>query len=727
MAVGGLSERLAFILEVDGDGAISGFRRVGDTAERELGRADNRLDKLGGRMQVAGAGALAFAGVAGRALISTGRDASNLGEVMSKNTVVFGDAAARVEDFAENAAKIGQSKRGALEAATGFGNLFVSMGLANDKSAEMSLNLTGLASDLASFSNSSPEEAILALSSALIGEAEPIRRYGVLLDDATLKQKALDMGLVQSTTGTLPPAIRAQAAYAAILEQTTTAQGDFERTSGSAANQQRVFAAEMENFRAKIGEGVLPVMTQLLSTASSVVGGIGELDAVTSGAVGSMATWGSVTLGAVGAVSVMAGTVLKMRERFQQLDPATGMATGKLNNFGRVAAGLGIAGTVAGLVQMGRSMSDLSISAGQLTEALNDTTDAGKKKLNTWIALADSEGKLDNIVRNAAATDVIAAEKLIDRAEAAGVAADKVAELREITEGKRQTDITGRANQEQYNAELGVGADSADDMADSTAGLTEKLKAQKEAIEGVIDATLAQFDSNLGYRKSIDETEGSLAGLLETQKEHGTNSEEYRDALMDAEGALLSQAGAAVKLAEDQARANGETLDAQAKARVYRAELANLAASLAPGSPLRTQIEGYIADLDSIPAEVSTRLLADAGGSFGTLQQFLTYLDAINVSGSRATGFTSLLTFKQRQLRASGGDLPPGQVLVGEGGLPEIVERDAGGGMKVIDGQRTRSRLAKGGSTGGVTINMYGSDATADEVARALTWLGRGL
>ncbi len=124
---------------------------------------------------------------------------------------------------------------------------------------------------------------------------------------------------------------------------------------------------------------------------------------------------------------------------------------------------------------------------------------------------------------------------------------------------------------------------------------------------------------------------------------------------------------------------------------------------------------------------MSTKLLADAGGSFDTLQQFLAYLDAINVSGSRASGFTSLLTFKQKQLRASGGDLPPGQVLVGEGGLPEIIERDAGGGMKVIDGQRTRSRLAKGATTGGVTINMYGSDATADEVARALTWHGRGL
>jgi hypothetical protein len=68
-----------------------------------------------------------------------------------------------------------------------------------------------------------------------------------LLDDATLKQRAMAMGLIESTTGVLPPAIKMQAAYAEVLAQTGTIQGDFARTAESGTNAQRRMAAEAEN------------------------------------------------------------------------------------------------------------------------------------------------------------------------------------------------------------------------------------------------------------------------------------------------------------------------------------------------------------------------------------------------------------------------------------------------------------------------------------------------
>ena len=194
------------------------------------------------------------------------RASSALTESMSKSSVVFGSASDSVTAWASNSAMaFGQSKQQAVEAAATFGNLFVTMGIGERASADMSKELVGLASDLASFNNTSPDEALQALRSGLAGEVEPLRRYGVLLNDATLKQAALNAGLIDNTKGVLPPQIRAQAAYRLILEQTTTAQGDFARTGDQMANSQRKLAAEWENAKAALGNVVTPEATKSVS------------------------------------------------------------------------------------------------------------------------------------------------------------------------------------------------------------------------------------------------------------------------------------------------------------------------------------------------------------------------------------------------------------------------------------------------------------------------------
>lgn len=190
--------------------------------------------------------------------------ASALAESTSKVGVVFDDSAGKVKAFAETAAKsIGQSEQQALEAAGTFGNLFVAMGLGGDTAADMSVAMVKLASDLASFNNVEPDEALLALRAGLVGEQEPLRRFGVNLNEATLKAKALELGLIRSTKQALDPAAKAQAAYALIFEQTTTAQGDFARTQDGLANQQRTMNAQWTDAKAALGEGLLPLMTDL--------------------------------------------------------------------------------------------------------------------------------------------------------------------------------------------------------------------------------------------------------------------------------------------------------------------------------------------------------------------------------------------------------------------------------------------------------------------------------
>jgi len=245
--------------------------------------------------------------------------ASDLNESLSKTQVVFGDSAKAVQQFAETSAKeLGISKRVALEATGTFGNLFSALGLGQKPAADMSKELVKLAADLASFNNVKPEDALEALRSGLLGEAEPLRKFGVSLSDARIQAEALAIGLVRPKKSAaeidlatqkyeesqkaankaikqfgednikaqpaivameqahkqlekalagekieLTAAQKAQAAYSIIMKDTATAHGDFSRTSDGLANRQRILKAEFDDMQSKLGQKLLPVMTNV--------------------------------------------------------------------------------------------------------------------------------------------------------------------------------------------------------------------------------------------------------------------------------------------------------------------------------------------------------------------------------------------------------------------------------------------------------------------------------
>jgi hypothetical protein len=195
--------------------------------------------------------------------------ASNLSETIAKAGEVFGDTSREVEKFAATAASsLGQSKQQALDAATTFAIFGKSAGLAGEDLVKFSTDFTVLASDLASFNNTSPDEAITAIGAALRGEAEPLRRFGVLLDDATLRSAALELGIISTTKNALTPQQKVLAAQEVIFRQTADAQGDFARTSDGLANSQRILAAQLDNVKTTIGTALLPIATELFANFS---------------------------------------------------------------------------------------------------------------------------------------------------------------------------------------------------------------------------------------------------------------------------------------------------------------------------------------------------------------------------------------------------------------------------------------------------------------------------
>lgn len=254
-------------------------------ARRELDGIAGTADRIGNRFSkfrapaVAALGGLAFAG---KKAIDA---ASDLNENLSKTTEIFGPQSDAIKKWAATAdTSLGLSNSAALDAAANFGLIGQKAGLGGKQTAAFSKKFTGLAADLASFNNTTPEEAITAIGAAMRGESEPIRRYGVLLDDATLRARAMRMGLIKTTKEALTPQQKALAASQEILAQTSKAQGDFARTSDSAANRQRILAAQAENTAAKFGKGLLPAYEAVLGIASKFATFMADHPALVKGA-----------------------------------------------------------------------------------------------------------------------------------------------------------------------------------------------------------------------------------------------------------------------------------------------------------------------------------------------------------------------------------------------------------------------------------------------------------
>ena len=240
----------------------------------KVGLSMSRLAKLAGGLALGAglvAGTKALAGFAVQATAA----ASDLSEVKAANEQVFGaKAAGELSAWATSAATaLGQTQTQALDAARTFGVFGQAAGLTDTALSGFSMELATLATDLASFSNTTPEEAVEALGAALRGESEPMRRYGVLLDDATLKARAAAMGIYDGS-GALTQQQRVLAAHAEILAQTNLQQGDFARTSGGMANQLRVTTAVWGDVKAAAGAALVPLAEAILPAVNEELGNL---------------------------------------------------------------------------------------------------------------------------------------------------------------------------------------------------------------------------------------------------------------------------------------------------------------------------------------------------------------------------------------------------------------------------------------------------------------------
>ncbi len=248
-------------VSIDSSGVKSGV----DNAVNSMGKLEKSAQKLGGVLQNVGkvmtaSVTIPLALMAKEAVMM----ASSYQENLNKVNVVFEDNGEVIENWSKDAAKnMGMSQAAALAAAGTYGNLFTAQGMGTKAAADMSMALVQLSADMASFNDASPEEVLLALRSGLSGEIEPLKRFGVALNETLMKSKAMEMGL-GSNIQALTEAQKIQIRYAIIMDQTAKAQGDFARTSESLANQLRILKGNWGDTLKILGDNLLPIVEKLL-------------------------------------------------------------------------------------------------------------------------------------------------------------------------------------------------------------------------------------------------------------------------------------------------------------------------------------------------------------------------------------------------------------------------------------------------------------------------------
>ncbi len=230
---------------------------------------DNTTKKAGSNFRKIGTAAkVALTAVVVQQLTQAGmaavRFASSVEEMQAKSSVVFGaftqDVRSALSDFGD---EVGRSTFELEGMASSIQDTFVPMGFARGEAAKLSVELTKLAVDVASFNNASDTDTMAAFQSALVGNHETVRRFGIVITESTLQQELYRMGVKQNAAD-VDNATKVQARMNLILAGTTDAHGDAARTSGSFANTSKALKAALDELLVNAVTPLLPALTNMV-------------------------------------------------------------------------------------------------------------------------------------------------------------------------------------------------------------------------------------------------------------------------------------------------------------------------------------------------------------------------------------------------------------------------------------------------------------------------------
>ena len=252
------------------DAVAKGLAKV-DKASSKVSASNNSSAASFGKLAIkVGAAAIALKKV-GKTIASWINESNEYTENMNLFSVAMGQYASSAMDYANKVSDaMGIDTSEWIRAQGVFMTLATGFGVAGDRAATMSQQLTQLGYDISSFYNISSEEAMTKLKSGLAGELEPLRSLGYDLSMAKLEAVALSKGIDKSVSS-MTQAEKAELRYYAIMTQVTTVQGDMARTLEDPANQLRIFRAQVDMAARSLGNIFIPALNAILPYAIAAV------------------------------------------------------------------------------------------------------------------------------------------------------------------------------------------------------------------------------------------------------------------------------------------------------------------------------------------------------------------------------------------------------------------------------------------------------------------------
>ncbi len=343
---------------------------------------------------------------------------SSLSEVQNVVDVTFGDMNRQVDAFAKNSIKkYGLSELAAKEYMGTYGSMAKSFGFATEEVYQLSASITGLTGDLASFRNLSTDEAYTKLKSIFTGETESLKEIGVVMTQTALDQYALNEGLGK-TTANMTEQEKVMLRYRFVMSALSDAQGDFERTSHSWANQVRVLQLQFESLKATIGQGLINAFTPAIQVVNTLLAKLQTLadyfraftealfgnagGGSLSDASGTLAESTGTVAGNMGSAAKAAKDMKKSLASFDELNNLSSGSSSRGNsggggvNFGNLSGELFGDTTINPEIEEATNrvrvaVEELREAAGPAREALERLLDEGLTELGdfSWMGLQD--------------------------------------------------------------------------------------------------------------------------------------------------------------------------------------------------------------------------------------------------------------------------------------------------------------------------------------------------
>ena len=630
-------------------------------AAKEFANLEGTAKKAGFALNKMAVPAIAAFGAVAIGGVKAAQAASNFNETVNKSNVIFGNAAKSVQQFASTAAtSLGQSKQAALDAAATFGVFGKAAGKTGEDLAGFSTQMVQLTSDLASFHNANPADVALALGAALRGESEPIRKYGVLLNDAALKAEAMAMGIYNGK-GALEQSAKVLAAQSLILKQTGDAQGDFTRTSGGLANQQRILKAKIDDAVVAIGNAFIPVIEAVLPLLTNFATFVGD----NAGLVSALAIGIGTLAGVIGAL----GIAYKGYKIIAAITTGINWALATSFTAVQIATGIGIVAVLAGLAALAAYTYQTN-KARRANEQLAQSTDVSNSQaIRQADAIDDANGKIETFVPT-----VTGASKEVESFAAAlkdklGEAVDKAKDALKTAQDAFSEFAKTAADSIKQAFSF---ADARDAGAESGGGFLDGLRSQVSGIVAYTDKLQALLQTNLSrdaFQMVLDAGQEAGSAIADELITGGQTAIDATNDLVDA-----------ANRAADKVGLNGATKWLQAGVDSAKAIVDGLQSELDKLTPK------LMAKMDAIAAKMKRTVTID-----------------VFVSNKMAeiTGRLGIPAM------ADGGIVTgPTLALIGEQGSEAVIPLNQMGKM--------------GGGGGAITVNVNGGLSTSAEIGRAV-------